>query len=261
VDTAKLSEAGVSFDENNLRATGLIDSIAVDLLKTERVPPTVRLIDLVHEIGKRIFDDCFHLIIAELLLFFQHKNCEIQTDAAQGVVEGETISLSNLVTCDIYEDILNIDKMFLISVGLLGYGFCIAIIIFVHAHFIKDHDRPPVQDMFKWTDRIPLFDSLFEIPICMWVAPVVTILLWAAYLGCCVLLIMLFIAYNKAEHVGGNPSAFAVTAVLVAFDLYRLTGNIAQYYVINKSANLNTRQKERNIIDRLSLIVNKDQVV
>lgn len=248
-------------DANSMSADTLINSVARDLKEHEIVRPTVRLIDVAHEKAKEVFDDGFHLVISQALLFFQHRNCELNEKVAGSVFDSEdreefNLSLGSLYDCDVIFELQNINNEFLIVLAIACYGAIASIVVIVHALLIKDQERPPIQGIFDWTDHIPIIDSLLEIPICLWIAPFVTCGLWLAYLTCCVGIIFLILAHKDAEHEGGNLSVFALTACLVGFDLYRLTGNICQYYVINKSATLNTRKKEMDIINRLSEYIN-----
>lgn len=239
-----------------------MDIVAEDLVETKRVLPTVRLIDLAHEKAKEVFDGGFHLTIAQVLLFFQHRNCELNENVANSIFDSEDpeFSLNSLYECDLTLGSQNMNSETLIALAIASYGATAVLVVIVHVFFIKDQDKPPVQNYFDWTDRFPLIDSLLEIPICLCIAPLFTICIWLAYLACCVGLICIIIGYKDAEHEGGNLSAFAMTACLVGFDLYRLTGDICQYYVISKSADDNTRKKEQKIINKLTIYVNKSGV-
>merc|ERR1712045_84064 len=111
----------------------------------------------------------------------------------------------------------------------------------LHASCVKDHSAPDVQDIFECTDRIPIIDSLLEIPICMWHAPFITTFLWINFLACCIGIFFFVQEYERATFENANLTAFVLNAFLVAFDLYRLSGDIAQYYVTYKAAKKGTR--------------------
>ena len=108
------------------------------------------------------------------------------------------------------------------------------------------------QGICDWADRIPVTDSLLEMPFCFWIAPLFTLFLWTGYLLCCVGFTVLVMSYKKESDENGNLSAFVLTACLVGFDLYRLTGDISHYIVINKSADTRNRKRDKEIIKKLT---------
>lgn len=226
----------------------------------DKVEPPVTLIDLAHAKAKDVFDISFHLVIAQALLFFQHRNCEIDEYAfarsfslsLNGTSSDSIDSIWDFYDCDVAFELRSLNREMQISVGIASYSFIAGIAVVAHAMFMKNQQEPPIQGIFKWTDRIPIIDSIIEIPFCLWVAPFITLFLWVAYILCCGGLVILVISYEKEAYENGNLSAFALTACLVGFDLYRLTGNIAQYYVINKSANKKTREEDKKLIEKLT---------
>jgi len=235
------------------------DSIRAQSMK-DKVEPPVTLIDLAHAKAKDVFDIGFHLVIAQALLFFQHRNCEIdqyafarQFNLSQNKTGSDSVdNVWDFYDCDVAFELRSLSREMQISLGIASYSFIAGIAVVAHAIFMKNRQEPPIQGIFKWTDRIPIIDSIIEIPLCLWVAPFITLLLWVAYILCCAGLVILVISYEKEAYENGNLSAFALTACLVGFDLYRLTGNIAQYYVINKSANKKTRDEDKKLIEKLT---------
>jgi len=195
-----------------------------DKEKTVEVMSPMRLIELAHEKAKDVLDNAFHLVIAQVLLFFQNSNCQHSEDAFSRVGDG---------------------SFQWITLSIAIYGFLIATIVIIHAIRYRESGESPIQNIYKWTDRIPIIDSLLEIPIAMWISPFVTIFLWAVFLACCTGLIVLIVSYNEAAFENGNTSTFALTAFLVGFDLYRMTGNISQYYVTHKSAKADALEKKK----------------
>jgi hypothetical protein len=219
----------------------------------------VTLIDLAHEKAKEVFDIGFHLAIALALLFFQHRNCEIDENAfASNFIPDLTGNKTDIDSfwdfydCNVPFELKKLSKEMQISLGIAAYGVIAGTAVILHAVFMNNQDKPPIQGIFDWTDRIPVIDSLLEIPFCLWIAPLYTLLLWAAYLLCCAGLVVLVISYEKESYENGNLSAFLLTACLVGFDLYRLTGDISQYIVINMSADIRNRKRDKEIIKRLT---------
>jgi len=235
------------------------DSIRAQSME-DKVEPPVTLIDLAHAKAKDVFDIVFHLVIAQALLFFQHRNCEIDKyafaefiDLSQNKTGSDSFdNVWDLYDCDVAFELRSLSREMQISLGIASYSFIAGTAVVAHAIFMKNRQEPPIQGIFKWTDRIPIIDSIIEIPLCLWVAPFRTLLLWVAYILCCAGLVILVVSYEKEAYEDGNLSAFALTACLVGFDLYRLTGNIAQYYVINKSANKKTREEDKKLIEKLT---------
>lgn len=217
------------------------------------------LVDLAQEKAKEIFDIGFHLAIALALLFFQHRNCEIDENAfasnfipSLGGNKTDIDSLWDFYDCNVPFELRELSKEMQISLGIAAYGFTSGVAVILHAIFMKDQDKPPIQGIFDWTDRIPVIDSLLEMPFCFWIAPLFTLLLWTAYLLCCAGLTVLVVSYEKESYENGNLSAFILTACLVGFDLYRLTGDISQYIVIHKSADTRNRKRDKEIIKKLT---------
>jgi len=207
-------------------------------------------IELAHEKAKDVLDNGFHLVIAQALLFYQNRNCELNIDAIDQIKAGN-LDVSDKFDCNVAIQLKDLNKELVITLGIAIYGLLAAIIVMLHAIRYKERGDSPIQGLYKLTDRIPIIDSLLEIPISLWIAPFVTIFLWSMFLVCCVGLIQLAIAYNDEMFEDGNMSTFALTAFLVGFDLYRMTGNISQYYVIYKSARADALKK-KEIIQHLS---------
>jgi len=209
------------------------------------------MIDIAREKAKEVIDGSFHLLIAQALLFFQLRNCQISERVIVDWYEHGNTTISDIYDCDVAFELSNIDRDFMIALGIATYSLIVGIIVVVHAILMQDKGEPSIQSTFKWTDRIPIIDCLLEIPICLVKAPFATMFLWVMDIACCVGLVILIIEYGKANHEDGNTSAFILTAFLVSYDLYRLTGDIAQYYVVNKVAIYEALMKKKKKIERL----------
>jgi len=235
-------ESVISSDGKNLEIEA--EEGIPDKEKMVEVMSPMRLIELAHEKAKDVLDNAFHLVIAQVLLFFQNSNCQLSEDAFSRVGDG-SFQLSDAYDCSVGDQFKDLNKEFWITLSIAIYGFLIATIVIIHAIRYRESGESPIQNIYKWTDRIPIIDSLLEIPIAMWISPFVTIFLWAVFLACCTGLIVLIVSYNEAAFENGNTSSFALTAFLVGFDLYRMTGNISQYYVTHKSAKADAREKKK----------------
>lgn len=258
ISTAPDKEGGsivLSNEENMEEATedGSLENGSCNKENGKELKSTIRLvmapillIEQAHGKAKDVLDNGFHLVISQAILFFQNSNCEIEKDLAEKCIEGDC-DISTLFDCSVERELQNIDKEFAITLGIAIYGFLVSIIVIGHALRFRECGDSPIDGLYKWTDRIPIIDSLLEIPISLWLAPFVTIFLWSMFVACCVGLVVLTVSYDGAEFENGNTSTFALTAFLVGFDIYRMTGNISQYYVLNKSAKADARRKEEII--------------
>jgi len=209
---------------------------------TEATSP-IRLLEMAYEKVKDISNDGFHLVISQAIFFFQKRNCTIHEDAIDLIKNG-SLGLSDIYSCNVQYQLQNLEKDFLITLGIAIYSFLATILVIGHALHMTEQGYSPIQGIYKCTDRIPIFDSLLEIPIALYLSPFVTIFLWSVFLACCAGLAILIASYREAEFENGNVSTFILTAFLVGFDLYRWTGNISQYYVINKTARADARKRE-----------------
>jgi len=213
--------------------------------------PTDSLVEVAHGKAKEIIDASFHLFLALAILLFQHRNCQINGNVIPDFYNYGNATISDLYDCNVVFELSHIDGEYMITLGIGIYSLVAGMIVVIHAILIRDKEKPVIQGIFSWTDRIPVIDCILEIPICLYIAPFITLFLWVMHVTCSVGLLILIIKYGEADHVDGNMSAFILTAILVSFDLYRLTGDIAQYYVINKAAENVTRMKKKKIIERL----------
>jgi len=208
------------------------------------------LLEISHGKAKDVADSGFHFVLSQTLLFFQLRSCELSAEAmAKYLDDKSNFSIADVYDCNVKEELENLDWDFLIAAGIAVYGILAAIIVNIHAWRLKDYGTSPIQGMYDCTDNIPILDGLIEIPISLIMAPIVTIILWSLFLGCCVGLVYLSVSYH-AGHVenGGNMSTFMLTAFLVAFDIYKMTGDMSQYYVVNKSARIEAYEKKEMTI-------------
>jgi hypothetical protein len=222
-----------------------------NLTKEKPKAKMITMIDIAREKAKEVIDASFHLFIAQAILFFQLRNCQISETVIVDIYKYGNATISDIYDCDVAFELSNIDRDFMIALGIATYSLILGMIVVFHAMLMRDKGEPNIQNIFNLTDRIPIIDCLIEIPLCLCEAPFVTLFLWAMDIACCVGLISLVIEYGKAKHEDGNTSAFILTAFLVSYDLYRLTGDVVQYYVINKAAIYEALKKKKEKIERL----------
>ena len=92
-----------------------------------------------------------------------------------------------------------------------------------------------LDKLYGCTNRIPLIDSIIEIPIAFILAPKTTLLLWliyAAQLSGIVMMMVVFIKELEETNTKYDKSALYLSSYLVAYNIFRLTGDVSQYFVI-----------------------------
>eukprot|EP00957_Ditylum_brightwellii_P149079 11351511-Ditylum_brightwellii.AAC.1 len=92
-----------------------------------------------------------------------------------------------------------------------------------------------VGGYYKFTDRIPILDSLFEIPIALFCHPLSTVLLWLMFAAVCVAMFFIFKEYqethqDKNASATANAAVFLNTIIVALYHLYKLTGGLSQYW-------------------------------
>jgi hypothetical protein len=120
-----------------------------------------------------------------------------------------------------------------ISIGIF-YGLFCGIVVWYHSsRKAKDVEIHPVTEkLYKWTDRIIVIGSLLEIPISFFWAPLMTVFLWFSFSTSIVGLFFLSKNYNKIMVEDDNAQAvFFSSAVVTGISLFKLTGEISQYWV------------------------------
>ena len=185
----------------------------------------------------------------EALLLIQYSRCqppnleEIVKDAAMN--PEQPIDQSSFYSCGSSESadqqllfsenaIINAFVIAAISVGIF-YGIFCGIIVWFHSRRkAKDVEiHPLTEKLYKCTEKILIIDSLLEIPISFFWAPYMTIFLWSSYLIAILGLFLLSTSYNKIAEGDENAQAvFLSSATLTGLSLLKLTGEIAQYWVL-----------------------------
>ena len=121
------------------------------------------------------------------------------------------------------------------------YGIVCGLGIWLHARKNEKIEVPPtIKKIYAFTDRIMIIDTALEIPVAFFWAPLITIILWTFFAISCIGLILLSSLYTRTVPDDPNAqSVFDTSAFLVAFSLFKLTGEVSQYcvmYIASKRA-------------------------
>lgn len=116
-----------------------------------------------------------------------------------------------------------------------GYGVFIAIITWTHStYFAKQEGKSNLEDLYDLTDKVIVIDSLLEIPIAFWNAPYVTIALWVIFFIVTACIYVLSLSVDVSWNPRDDPAKFFSDFVAM-YHLYKVTGDLSQYYVLNKT--------------------------
>ena len=158
----------------------------------------------------------------------------------------ETITASTLYSCDIDDKskllyssktYVNVLVIMAISIGII-IGILFGAFVWIHARGIEDlpiHEW--TEQLYKCTDKILVIDSALEIPISFYMAPAMTIFVWSLFAACSAGLIFLSTMYGRI--VKGDENAitvFTTNALLVGLSLFKLTGEVSQYWVLYQAS-------------------------
>lgn len=181
------------------------------------------------------------------LLALQFFRC--RTDITE-IGNGE-VSLSNVtyVSCSAehsYYIITGLDSTInFLTLGaiciMVLFGITSAFFIWIHAFCCNAKNlriKPVMEKVYKCTDRMVFIDTIIEIPISFLIAPAFTIALWAFVAASLIGLYFITRMYteNLPQDDVNSIAVFNTSAVLVALALYKLTGEISQYWVSYKSS-------------------------
>eukprot|EP00957_Ditylum_brightwellii_P081325 6186379-Ditylum_brightwellii.AAC.1 len=88
--------------------------------------------------------------------------------------------------------------------------------------------RSTTSGIYQCTDRIPIVDSLFEIPVAFVKHPLSTILLWLLFAVASISMYFVFIDFQAAQEKElGKSTAFGFSIFVVLYQLYKLTGGLS----------------------------------
>lgn len=194
-----------------------------------------------------------------ILLLLQYMRCapptvmQVSNNIQNGVYSNVT-SAADVYTCDFGED--DVAEIYkspgILSVGILFfvYGIVSPIFVFIHSNWkfknIGEEYRTKVEKIFQCTDNFIFIDSIIEIPICFYNAPIFTVAFWGIYGG--FLVGLYFAAVDFASKFDSNAtSVFNGNCGLAAVSLLQLTGQLCQYAAIyNAAAKDYVRKQDEN---------------
>lgn len=115
-----------------------------------------------------------------------------------------------------------------------GYAVLLSIFSFFHSLCLPSNlgTKKEVEDAYKKTNKIPIFDSLVEIAMAIkfrgtawWVIWI----MWGMFLGISVTLFLLFVILRDSVQ---NSTIAAVTVAV--FQLYQITGDFSEYWICTR---------------------------
>lgn len=168
----------------------------------------------------------------------------------------ENLDFSDLLNCDLGKTFRLDNIELVITILCLAYGLFASIGIWIHASFVQKAGKSTLEGIYKCTDRIPILDSLFEIPIALYIAPIATIFLWLIFSVCCGGLLFVILGFSRNSDKTAQVNAFIFTNFMVGFHLYKLTGDISQYYVLNKTS-IADEDEKRQILGHIASYQNR----
>lgn len=200
----------------------------------------------------------YTLLVFLLLLQFMRCNPITPEEVYQQVQENtlNTTNVSSLYSCEFsgHSSLLYSSEdsyVNFLALATIIIGLCIGIVYaaFVWIHSSRQADDIPIhpwtQKLYQCTGKILVIDSALEIPISFYFAPVMTFILWTFFSLAIAGLIFLSVMYGNIVQGDENAkSVFSTNAALVALNLYQLTGEVSQYFVLYKaSTSKETREK------------------
>lgn len=240
---------------------GQVGDQAMDDLGVENIQETLvaKFLGNVSDRAKPCLSKAIDYTLLVLLLLLQFMRCspakleDLQAYAIDNKLN-ETAA-STFYSCDItgnkstllYSSETYVNALVIMSIftGII-IGILYGAFVWFHARGIDDlHIHPWTEKLYKCTDKILVIDSAIEIPISFYIAPVMTIFLWSMFTACCSGLIFLSIMYgNIMEDDENAKTVFGTSSILVGLSLFKLTGEVSQYWVLYKaSASKENRDK------------------
>eukprot|EP00551_Chaetoceros_affinis_P014311 CAMPEP_0203707700 /NCGR_PEP_ID=MMETSP0091-20130426/56584_1 /ASSEMBLY_ACC=CAM_ASM_001089 /TAXON_ID=426623 /ORGANISM="Chaetoceros affinis, Strain CCMP159" /LENGTH=268 /DNA_ID=CAMNT_0050583985 /DNA_START=14 /DNA_END=820 /DNA_ORIENTATION=- len=179
------------------------------------------------------------------LLVLQFFRCQPMSteDIMSNVKENnlDAVNATSVYSCDLNgtsiifasNTVVNVFSMIAVVIGLL-YGVVVAVIVFIHSRRQGENTKvhPLTEKLYKFTDKILIIDTALEIPISFYWAPLMTIILWGFFAVAVVAIFLIASLYNTQVKDDENAKAvFASSAFLVVLSLFKLTGEVSQYWV------------------------------
>jgi len=205
--------------------------------------PKSRFIKLVQNKAGEIVDISFEFVIAMVILFLISTNCHLSLNGDKFNTQ-DTVQFSDITECDVGNTFRIENVEVILAIAIASYGIFTAVVVWIHVRYMKkDYGNSPVEGIYERTNRIPVIGTLLQVSIALIIAPCATMLLWVAFIAICGGLVLLIVKYHKTSR--GDTGSFALTCFLIAFQIYKLTGKLSEYFIINKVAMADDEEKER----------------
>lgn len=208
-------------------------------------------LDQVNDKAKNVVARAFDYVLSVILILIQALHCnhstlhhiqtslDLRQDAAElaaafGEVEGMLASFSVCAR----ENIGIYRSLQYLSILIMAYGFIAAMFVWVHSTRLnkesESKDKTIKDGIYACTDRVPVFDTLLEIPVALRYGFKSTVVLWALF--ALNMVGLLFINMEFDEKFAVDATAFLWSSLIVAYNLGRLTGDISQYWILHANA-------------------------
>jgi len=137
-------------------------------------------------------------------------------------------------------------RLFLIvyaALSALAFGF----FALFHAFFILGKQKQSftilkIEKKYNWTNKIPILNSILEIPIGLKYCPYTTFFAWGNFFGICIITVFTGLWSHDQpysdEELGGVLKHLGVSVPLAIFCYYQLTGELCEYRVQTVPSNL-----------------------
>lgn len=227
-----------------------MDDIGGDTTEDAQETLTERFLGNVSDRAKPCISKAIDYTLLVILLLLQFMQCSPATlDNLQEHVKDNKLnetSVSDFYSCNMSdsslilyssETYINVLVIMAISVGII-IGVLYGAFVWIHARRIEELPiHPWTEKLYKCTDKILIIDSAIEIPISFYMAPGMTVFLWSLFACCFVGSIFMLTIYSKSvEHDEQAITVFGTNLALVGLSLFKLTGEVSQYWVLYKSS-------------------------
>jgi len=247
-DELKPDVEGLIQDQSNLDVEGMAGQFAENLINDTFGELNV--------MAKQTINTAFSYVLAVFLFAFQIINKEQPVPDFDSLNITETFSLLTNTTTAFTTNAFVFDKRtevpFYISCGCAAYGSILSMMVLYKARNSSkggEFNSSTISKLYEFTDKIPIIDSILEIPVALSQEFWITIFLWVASLTVSVALLVAFL-WNGSDLEGTVDAAIGRFEVLSPSDLatelysnlyagylllFRLTGDVSQFYVLEQA--------------------------
>lgn len=227
------------------------DSIANENFEDESEEDTK---ELVSDLAKPCVTKAFDYTLLVVLLVLQFLRCSPPstediltqlsdtdgnlnnvTESSDAIMQLYSCNLSGFQTSVIFSSNSWINGLVLTTIVIAFlYAILVSSVVWIHSSRKAKHLEvtPTVKRIFAFTDKLLIIDTLIEIPIAIFLAPIATMFLWAFFCISVVGLILFALLFaNTVKGDSNAQSVFNTSAFLVVFSLYNFTGEVSKYLV------------------------------